>query len=625
MLVCSPCGCGSREKLSSANRAVLTPSIWSLIASRWAFSVRLWGLLTLLTLLPAIVPTGTLNQVSLLRAILAEIVGAIVMGIVFVIADRRISQAISGRSSSAWIVLAIWVLAFVLRFFAFGLVVGPSSREAVIELLARLLGSIVALVVWAGLITYYLSLGDYYRGIASELTISTTRLRELSRVQLNDLGDLRDQLAASVEYSIQPVLRGLEEQLSTLNDSSTQSELLALAEMAGDHSRKLVRDVSHQISERQEPLETKVLAEEDPRPPNRRGVPWRISVTWAPAIFVASILPPATGYGLAVVGRIATGVVTWIAVMLLFRWAYSFFVERLRLYSLVYVVAANVLAEAVGFAVAVFVYRFSSTTAAPANGGLVAILALGATGFLAGVLPSALDRSISTLRRDSELLRGQNIEIAQLTRWLEKSTSRLRQQVAEILHGPVQGRLSGVAMSLRLFVESQARGDVSGAAEVVQRCRGLLEQVNRDIDLVLAGKFESGEPVSQRLHLLQERWAGIIEVRWEIGPSAAATLEMYGAMSQQVSSILEEGINNACSHGRARVVDISVRIAEHGDLQIQFVDDGQGPTESIEAGMGFREIEAGGGSWRLDRLGASGARLLVTLPLRLSAASAAGV
>ncbi|MCX6422176.1 MAG: hypothetical protein NT180_07390 [Actinobacteria bacterium] len=96
-------------------------------------------------------------------------------------------------------------------------------------------------------------------------------------------------------------------------------------------------------------------------------------------------------------------------------------------------------------------------------------------------------------------------------------------------------------------------------------------------------------------------------------------------MSQQVSSILEEGINNACSHGRARVVDISVRIVEDGNLQIQFVDDGQGPAESIEAGMGFREIETGGGSWQLDRLGASGARLMVTLPLRLSAASATGV
>ena len=41
--------------------------------------------------------------------------------------------------------------------------------------------------------------------------------------------------------------------------------------------------------------------------------------------------------------------------------------------------------------------------------------------------------------------------------------------------------------------------------------------------------------------------------------------------------------------------------------------------------MGFREIETGGGSWQLDRLGASGARLMVTLPLRLSAASATGV
>jgi hypothetical protein len=450
-------------------------------------------------------------------------------------------------------------------------------------------------------------------------------LRELSRVQLNDLGDLRDQLAASVEYSIQPVLRGLEEQLAALNDSSTQSELLALAELAGDHSRKLVRDVSHQISERREPLESKVLTQEVASPPKRRDIPWRISITWGPAIFVASILPPATGYGLAVVGRVAIGVVSWIAVMLLFRWAYSFVVERSRLNSLTYVIVANVVAEAVGFAVAVFVYRISSVSSAPANSGLVAVLALGATGFLAGLLPSALDRSISTLRRDSELLREQNIEIAQLTRWLEKSTSRLRQQVAEILHGPVQGRLSGVAMSLRLFVESQTQGDLSGATEVIQRCRGLLEQVNRDIDRVLAGKFETVEPISQRLHLLQARWAGIIEVRWEIAPSVAATLDLYPSMSQQVSSILEEGINNACSHGRARVVDVTLRISEDGDLQIQFVDDGQGPAESIDAGMGFREIAAGGGSWQLDRLGASGARLLVTLPLRLSATRGTGV
>jgi hypothetical protein len=41
--------------------------------------------------------------------------------------------------------------------------------------------------------------------------------------------------------------------------------------------------------------------------------------------------------------------------------------------------------------------------------------------------------------------------------------------------------------------------------------------------------------------------------------------------------------------------------------------------------MGFREIEVVGGSWHLDRLGASGARLLVTLPLRISAARSAGV
>jgi len=584
-----------------------------------------WGLLTLLTFLPAIVPTGTLNQVSFLRAILAELLGALVMGVVFLVADRRTFHASSKRSVSAGVVLAVWVLAFVLRFIAFTFVVGPSSQEAALELFARLLGSLVALTVWAGLITYYLSLGDYYRGIASELTISTGRLRELSRVQLNDLGDLRDQLAASVEYSIQPVLRGLEEQLATLNDASTQSELIALAELAGDHSRKLVRDVSHQISESQEPLESKVLSEDDPGLPNRANVPWRVSVTWGPAIFVASILPPATANGFAVVGQVAASVAAWIAVMLLFRWAYAYFVGRLRLNALAYVITANVVGLGAGFALANSLYRIWPSGGTVSNSGVVAVLVLGTTGFLAGLLPSALDRNISTLRRDSELLREQNMEIEQLTMWLEKSASRLRQQVAEILHGPVQGRLSGVAMSLRLFVESQNSGDLSGANEVIQRCRGLLEQVNGDIDRVLAGKFDTTEPITQHLPLLQERWAGIIEVRWEISPSAAATLELYPAMSQQISSILEEGINNACSHGRARVVDISVRVADGEAIELQFVDDGQGPAESIHAGMGFREIEVVGGSWQLDRLGASGARLLVTLPLRISAARSAGV
>ena len=581
--------------------------------------MRLWGLLTLLTFLPAIVPTGTLNQVSFLRAILAELLGALVMGVVFLVADRRTFHASSKRSVSAGIVLVVWVLAFVLRFLAFTVVVGPSSQEAALELFARLLGSLVALTVWAGLITYYLSLGDHYRGIASELTISTGRLRELSHVQLNDLSDLRDQLAASVEYSIQPVLRGLEEQLATLNNSSTQSELLALAELAGDHSRKLVRDVSHQISESQEPLDARALSEDDPRPPNRQNVPWRVSVTWGPAIFIASILPPATANGFVVVGQVAASVAAWIAVMLVFRWAYAYFVGRLRLNALAYVIIANVVGLGAGFSLANFLYRIWPSGGTEANSGAVAVLVLGATGFLAGLLPAALDRNISTLRRDSELLREQNVAIAQLTQWLEMSTGRLRQQVAEILHGPVQGRLSGVAMSLRLLAESRTSGDLSGSSEVIQRCRGLLEQVNGDIDRVLAGKFDATEPITQRLPLLQERWAGIIEVRWEIHPSAAATLKLYPGMSQQISSVLEEGINNACSHGRARVVDISVRIVDGEAIELQFVDDGQGPAESIHAGMGFREIEVVGGSWHLDRLGASGARLLVTLPLRISA------
>ena len=115
---------------------------------------------------------------------------------------------------------------------------------------------------------------------------------------------------------------------------------------------------------------------------------------------------------------------------------------------------------------------------------------------------------------------------------------------------------------------------------------------------------------------------------WGLGnPLPTDMSGITGATTATTTVDLSVGRDHSCvamANGAAKCWG-TYALGQLGSPNPQFVDDGQGPAESIHAGMGFREIEVVGGSWQLDRLGASGARLLVTLPLRISAARSAGV
>jgi signal transduction histidine kinase len=224
-----------------------------------------------------------------------------------------------------------------------------------------------------------------------------------------------------------------------------------------------------------------------------------------------------------------------------------------------------------------------------------------------------MSRAIAGLRNDSELLAEQNRLIVEATVGLEDSIGRLRRQVAQVLHGPVQGRLAAVALSLHLFVDGQRSGRVVSREETFRRCRALLEQVNIDIGVIMNGGPESIEPINSQLTKLAQRWTGLIDVEYTISSIARTSIDFSPALQRRVGSVIDEAINNAVTHGRAPSVFITVDSTTSHGIRIEALDNGKGVPAEVVPGFGLRDIEAVAGAWTLSPAPGRGALLAVTL------------
>jgi hypothetical protein len=178
----------------------------------------------------------------------------------------------------------------------------------------------------------------------------------------------------------------------------------------------------------------------------------------------------------------------------------------------------------------------------------------------------------------------------------------------------VQGRLAAVSLSLHLFVDAQINGRVVSSEATFRRCRALLEQANIDISVIISAGQESIDPIDVHLTRLAERWAGLIDIDYSISAISQTDIDASPVLLSRVSSVIEEAINNAVTHGRAPTVSITVDTTEADGIYIHILDNGQGLPPEVVLGFGLREIQAISVSWSLSAAPGQGALLEVTLP-----------
>ena len=586
-----------------------TPSPLALIGGRWAVSLRVWVFIALLMQIPAVVRASQGVGASAPAMLVPGVLGALALGSVLFAADRTILRSRFTTPVSGWLVLAIWFIACIVRFLVADLASALLAPGGVGFSLGQVIAGCVSLLGWMWLLSAYFAINDYYRASSNELRASMTRLLEISNRQVVDDERLRASLSASIEEAVLPTIGVLTREVSVLNDRSSQQELLALAERAGGEARLLVRGVSHGISGGDVAVISSTGSIETAELMRNAREPWLVSLLWAPLLLAFSILPLAfANFGAGALLRVLVAFAAWFGVCVLLRLMQNGFSGWRSVKTFGFVLVSNLFAIVAGIVVTVLVnpdWQLSKSA--------LQLLGLCAVAILAGVTAASMSRAVSGLRKDGEILAEQNRLIIEATVRLDDSIGRLRRQVAQVLHGPVQGRLAAVALSLHLFVDGQRSGLVVSREETFRRCRALLEQVNIDIGVIMNGGPESIEAIDVQLTKLAQRWVGLICVEYTISAIARTSIDLSPALQCRVGSVIDEAINNAVTHGRAPSVFITVDSTPSHGIRIEALDNGKGVPEEVVPGFGLRDIEAVAGAWTLSPAPGRGALLAVTL------------
>lgn len=197
---------------------------------------------------------------------------------------------------------------------------------------------------------------------------------------------------------------------------------------------------------------------------------------------------------------------------------------------------------------------------------------------------------VSTREVEHERARRRN-EVAHAVVLLQDEELRVRQEVADDLHGSLQGTLAALGTRLGRLGRSQALSAVDPAV------REELAAIEKDLDGVrehdirrLAQSFyPQGLDVglTAAVRILLGRLPPGIAVNLELGEALCAAddpvrQELAGHVRLLAFRIVEEGVSNALRHGLAGSVDVRLDLgpAENGagglQLELEIEDDGAG-------------------------------------------------
>lgn len=181
--------------------------------------------------------------------------------------------------------------------------------------------------------------------------------------------------------------------------------------------------------------------------------------------------------------------------------------------------------------------------------------------------------------------------------------ARITREAARELHGTVQTRLISCAVA----IEQASR---SGDIEQFRRA------LNTSIAILDAPLPEYEQDASQSLAEEVERsyspWLGLCLISTHIDPDVA---DMRGPVAMAAGRIVEEAVGNACRHGLAESVSITVQSVDGPALQFDVDDNGTGPMNGAP-GLGTAMLAGiSRGQVSLMARPGGGARLTVMLPL----------
>ena len=235
-----------------------------------------------------------------------------------------------------------------------------------------------------------------------------------------------------------------------------------------------------------------------------------------------------------------------------------------------------------------------------------------ATVFLGLTIVVQSSRQAAVMIRDLETT---NHEILEVTREFNLAGALTQEQISQILHGPVQGRLAAAVMALRIHMDEVERGDNPSAETLRQRISELLDEAAMDLIALNQPPQKDSGDTGMILNDLGTRWRGFLDIDIEIHENAQRFLAQHPDWVPRVTQCVEEALTNSSRHGFARHVRIGLDLDGVAFFTLDVIDDGRGFSTPPRQGLGLASITATGGTWQLISEPSQGTHLHVTWPL----------
>ena len=184
-----------------------------------------------------------------------------------------------------------------------------------------------------------------------------------------------------------------------------------------------------------------------------------------------------------------------------------------------------------------------------------------------------------------------------------RQLARVTREAARELHGTVQTRLISCAIAIE---QASRSGDVEQFRHALEASIAILDAPLPD------AADDTSATLAEEIARVCAPWAGLCAIETAVDPQAAS---WRGPVAMAVGRIVEEAVANACRHGLAETVTVTVHTRDDSALEVTVDDDGRGPAGGAP-GLGTAMLAGiSRGQVALTSRPAGGARLVVVLPV----------
>ena len=592
-----PCGSGSLDRSLFADTALLTRAL----RSRWATSIGIYAALLPLFMFAVYTRSGDDGLDLAIR------VGISALAPLAGLATYAVAIAAFGRgliASRSWYAPTLWALAGAVTALAASIMRSMAVGAVLIAPGALALSAIFTVLLVGVTTTGVASLASRQRQMRV-LAAQQGRLIDMRAEAEGYVHYQSSELARIVEGVVSPEIVRLREDVLALDASADADRLQGIYDEIATYSNDVVRGISHEMSTPTVlPLLPDVRSDSDGRLMARLIGSARVNAPLTLLLALLLLLAQSSWGCLGVtsmavsafvVVTIAVGSVGLIGRLRRAPWSLAWLMMSAALGFLAYRLVLDAGPEQC---------LWASTPLESATGAIVGVvLFLGLT--------VVVEASMQAAAR-VEMLEVTNRDLSEITGRLNHLGLVTREQVAELLHGPVQGRLAAVSLAIRLHMDSLQRGEDPSLSELKRRVDHLLDETSRDLQRLGREPVHSSRDVAERLTAVVIQWQGFLDLTVDTDALVVDVLHGHPDVAERLARCLDEAVTNASRHGGARRVMARCRIEEGSLLVLDVLDDGIGVIDSPTAGIGLESVTASGGVWQFVPVSGTGAHLRVT-------------